>query len=288
MTTKHGETKVKAPWVNYRPEIKVLDCSVRDGGLINDHYFEDSLVKAVYEACVAAGVDYMEMGYKADQKIFAPDKYGAWKHCKEDDLRRMVGDNDTSLKLSVMADAEKTDYHHDIVAKDQSVIDMVRVATYIHQVPFAVDMAKDAHDKGYEVSINLMALSTVQDGELEEALEIFSQTPASTVVIVDSFGSLYTEQIRNYVQRFSKAIDGTDKEIGIHTHNNQQLAFGNTIEAIVAGVNRIDATMNGIGRGAGNCPLELLISFLRNPKFNLRPIIQCIQDHFLPLREKIE
>ena len=61
----------KAPWVTYRPEIKVLDCSIRDGGLINSHAFDDTLVKAVYQACIDAGVDYMEIGYKADQKIFA-------------------------------------------------------------------------------------------------------------------------------------------------------------------------------------------------------------------------
>ena len=56
---------MKAPWITYRPELKVLDCTIRDGGLINDHCFEDGFVKAVYETCVAAGIDYMEIGYKA-------------------------------------------------------------------------------------------------------------------------------------------------------------------------------------------------------------------------------
>lgn len=278
----------KAPWVNFRPEIKVLDCSIRDGGLINSHMFEDGLVKAVYETCVEAGIDIMEIGYKGDQKIFAPDKFGCWKYCKEDDIRRIVGDNDTDLKIAVMADAEKTDYHTDILPKDQSPIDVIRVATYITQVPIAVDMVKDAHDKGYETHINLMALSTVQDNELDEALEIFAQTPATTLAIVDSFGTLYPEQIRDYAQRFLKAVEGTGKQIAIHAHNNQQLAFANTIEAIVAGVNSLDATMAGIGRGAGNCPMELLIGLLRNPKFKLRPILKCLEEHYVDLRKEIE
>ena len=248
----------KAPWVNYRPEIKVLDCTIRDGGLINGHIFEDKLVKAVYETCVAAGVDYMEIGYKNDKKIFAPDKHGSWKYCDEDDIRRIVEDNDTGLKISAMADAEKSNYKHDILPKEQSVLDMIRVATYIHQIPTAVDMIKDAKDKGYEVTVNLMALSTVQDKELAEALDIFVETPVDVIVIVDSYGSLYSEQIRDYAKRYLKAAKGAGKEVGIHAHNNQQLAFGNTIEAIVMGVNRLDATINGIGRGAGNCPLELL------------------------------
>ncbi|MBN2211591.1 MAG: aldolase catalytic domain-containing protein [Sedimentisphaerales bacterium] len=278
----------KAPWISYRPEIKVLDCTIRDGGLINNHCFDDRLIRAVYEANVAAGIDYMELGYKADKKIFAPGKFGEWKFCDEDTVRRVVDDNPTDLKLSFMADAERTDYHHDILPADQSVFDQVRVATYIHQIPTAIDMIKDAADKGYEVSANLMALSTVQDRELAEALELFCQTDVKTIVIVDSFGTFYSEQIQDYAKRYLKAVEGTDKQIGIHAHNNLQLAFANTIEAIICGVNRLDATFNGIGRGAGNCPLELLLSFLRNPKFHLRPILECIQKEFIPLRGEIE
>ncbi len=278
----------KAPWIDYRPEIKVLDCTVRDGGLINNHLFEDGLVKAVYDTCIEAGVDYIELGYKGDKKIFAPDKHGAWKFCAEDDIRRIVGDNEADIKISVMADAEKTDYKRDIEPREKSVIDLVRVATYIHQIPTAVDMIKDAHDKGYEVTANLMALSTVQDRELDEALHILAESPADALVIVDSYGTLYSEQIRDYAKRFLKAAKGTGKEVGIHAHNNQQLAYANTIEAIVVGVNRLDATISGIGRGAGNCPMELLLNFLKNPKFNLRAIIQCIQDHFIDLGKEME
>lgn len=278
----------KAPWIDFRPEIKVLDCTVRDGGLINNHWFEDGFVKAVYDACLASGIDYMELGYKGDKKIFAPDKYGDWKYCDEETLRRALGDNESDMKLSVMADAERCDYHSDIPPKDESIIDLIRVATYIHQVPTAIDMVKDAHDKGYEVSLNLMALSLVQERELEEALELFAESEADVLVIVDSFGVFYSEQIRDYAKRFLKAAKASGKEVGIHAHNNLQLAFANTIEGIIQGVNRLDATMNGIGRGAGNCPLELLLSFLRNPKFHIRPVLQCLQDHFVPLREKME
>ena len=65
---------MSAPWITCRPEIKVLDCTIRDGGLINEHAFEDGFVRAVYEACVEAGVDYMEVGYKASKKLFARGK----------------------------------------------------------------------------------------------------------------------------------------------------------------------------------------------------------------------
>ncbi len=275
-------------WITYRPEIKVLDATVRDGGLMNKHRFDDAFVKAVYETLVAAGVHYMEVGYKASKRIYSPTDFGPWKFCDEDVIRRIVGENPSDLKISVMADADRTDYHTDILPKKDSVIDLVRVATYIHQLPAALDIVKDAHDKGYETSVNLMSVSVVKEKELDEALAVFARCPVDVVVIVDSFGALYSEQIRDLTAKYVKAMAGTGKIVGVHAHNNQQLAYANTIEALILGANRLDATIFGLGRGAGNCPLELLLGFLHNPRFNMRPVLQCIQDVMLPLRRKME
>ena len=274
-------------WLSYRSEIRVLDCTVRDGGLMNEHSFDDGTVKAVYAACVAAGIDYMELGYKSSKKIFAPTDYGPWKFCSEDDLRRIVGENDTSLKLSVMADAERTDYHEDILPRDQSVLDLIRVATYIHQLPAAIDMVKDAHDKGYETAINLMAVSTIQEYELDEGLEIMADSETESIYLADSFGAFYSEQVQYLIRKYLRHAVPRGKVVGMHAHNNQQLAYSNTIEAIVLGANMLDGSMAGLGRGAGNCPIELLLGFLHNPKFRLRPILQCIRDHVEPMREEL-
>jgi 4-hydroxy 2-oxovalerate aldolase len=279
---------VPAPWITYRPEIKVLDCTLRDGGLVNDHHFDDPFVRALYQTCVEAGIDYMEVGYKASKKIFARDKFGAWKFCDEDDLRRVFGENQTPLKLAAMVDAGKADYKTDILPKDKSILDMIRVAFYATQVAEAVDMINDAYQKGYEVSANLMAVSRNTEVEIEQVLELVAQSPASVIVVVDSFGALYTEQIEMLVKKYLHYAKATGKEVGIHAHNNQQLAFANTIEAIIHGANRLDASMGGLGRGAGNCPMELLIGFLRNPKFHIRPIWSFIQNYIEPLRRSIE
>lgn len=284
MSEPQSKEHDKGTWLTYRPEIKVLDCTIRDGGLMNDHRFTDDTVRAVYQTCVDAGVDYWEVGYKNSRKQFSGDKFGPWKFCDEEDLRRIVGDNPTDLKISIMADAEKCDYKHDILRSDESVIDLVRVATYIHQLPIAVDMIRDAHDKGYEVNVNIMAISTVHDSDLEEGLKILAETPVSTIYIVDSFGAFYSEEIQKYCTQYLRLCEDAGKQVGIHAHNNQQLAYANTIEAIVRGVNRLDATISGLGRGAGNCPLELLIGFLKNPKYRLRPILECIEKTVEPLR----
>jgi len=290
MEEKKKETGViatKGEWVTYRPDIKVLDCTIRDGGLMNNHQYEDAIVKKVYRTCVEAGVDYVEMGYKASKKIYSPTQFGPWKFCDEDSIRRIVEENRSALKISVMADAERTDYHTDILPKEKSVIDMVRIATYIHQIPEAIDMIKDAHDKGYETTVNLMAISTVQDRELDDALAVLAASDVNVIYIVDSFGALYGEQIRDLTLRYLKYAKAAGKEVGIHTHNNQQLAYANTIEALIVGASRLDASIAGLGRGAGNCQIELLLGFLHNPKFNLRPVIQCIQEYIEPLREKL-
>ena len=271
-------------WVTYREDIKVFDCTIRDGGLMNDHKFEDSVVRGVYEACLEAGIDYMELGYINSRSQFPVTEFGPWKHSVEDDLRRIVGDNDTDLKLSVMADAEKSDYKTDILPKSESVLDVIRVATYIHQIPLALDMIKDAHDKGYEATVNVMAVSTVQERELDEGIELLANSEATVVYVVDSFGSMYSEQVEDLVDKYMRICHHSGKEIGIHCHNNRQLAFGNTIQALIRGANYLDASFAGLGRGAGNVPMELLLSFLHNPKYRVRPVLKCIEDDIEPLR----
>jgi 4-hydroxy 2-oxovalerate aldolase len=274
-------------WVTFRPELKVIDCTVRDGGLMNDHNFSLEFVQAIYAADSAAGIDYMEIGYKAAARLYSREQYGTWKFCTEDDMRRAIGEKKSDTKISVMADAERTDYRTDILPRAQSVVDMVRVATYIHQIPAALEIVADAHQKGYETALNIMAVSTVPESELESALEVIVQSPVKVLYVVDSFGTLYSEQVRGLVQRFQRFTQPAGKEIGIHTHNNLQLAFANTIEGIVLGANYVDASIAGLGRGAGNCPMELALSFLRNPKFQMRPILEAIQQHVEPMREKL-
>lgn len=278
----------KGTWLTYRPDIKVLDCTIRDGGLINNFNFDEKFVQAVYNACEEAGVDYMEMGYKSSKKIFVPSQHGTWKFCDEEDIRRIVGEKSGELKISVMADAERTDYHEDILPKSQSAVDMVRVATYVHQIPTAIDMIKDAHDKGYETTINIMAISQVKESDLDEALEILAKTEVDVIYLVDSFGSLYSEDIQGLTGKYLEYAQSTGKKVGIHAHNNQQLAYANTIEAVIRGVSYVDATIAGLGRGAGNCPMELILGFLKNPKFHLRPIINCIENCFEPMKNELK
>ena len=129
--------------LGFRESIKVVDATLRDGGLVNDFYFTDDFVKALYQANIDAGVDYMEMGYRASKKIFDESKFGKWKFCSDDHIREIVGENDTDLKLAIMADIGRHD-KNDFDEKVNSPVDLVRVAAYIHQMPEAIDMVEDA------------------------------------------------------------------------------------------------------------------------------------------------
>ncbi len=269
----------------FRPEIKVVDCTVRDGGLMNKWQFDDGFVRHVYRALTEARIDYMEIGYLSSEKAFSRDEVGPWKFCAEEDVRRVTCDIDKKIKLSAMADIGRIE-HDDILPKSESSLDMVRVACYIHQIDAAIDLAEHCMDKGYEATINLMAVSTVGLRDLREGLDDLAKSKVPIIYLVDSFGAFYSEDIECLAKQYIETLAG--KTIGIHCHNNQQLAFANTISAIIGGINYLDGSLYGIGRGAGNCPLELLVSFLKNPKFKVRPLIEAIETQIMPWRKKID
>jgi 4-hydroxy 2-oxovalerate aldolase len=270
----------------FREKIKVFDCTIRDGGLINNHQFETRFVREVYKALSEAGVDYMEIGYKNSKRLFSEKEYGKWKFCDDEAIKEAIRGIKSKTKVSIMVDVDRVDIE-DVKPRKDSPVHMVRVASYVKDIDKAIYLVNHFADKGYETTVNIMAVSHALDNELSEALEqLEKECKANVIYIVDSFGALYQESIEFLVKKFKNILK--TKEIGIHAHNNQQLAFGNTIEAIIHNANFVDGTVYGLGRAAGNCPLELLIGFLKNPKFDIRPILDLISKEFVPLREKLE
>ncbi|MDR4497470.1 MAG: aldolase catalytic domain-containing protein [Candidatus Scalindua sp.] len=273
----------------YRKQIKVLDCSIRDGGLINNYQFTMDFVKAIYRASCDSGIDYIEIGKKlCESDEYTREKYGRWNFCDEEDLKQVVSSHkcENPPVLAVMLDVDRVDVKS-LLPADQSVVGMVRIACYVPDIDKGLDLVKRTKDLGYETTINIMASSAVIETELIEALQQVNEaTEVDYLYLVDSYGAFYSEQVTSYLKLYKE--HAPNKELGFHAHNNQQLAFSNTQQAIIDGVNLLDATINGIGRGAGNCNLELLLNFLKNPKFDVRPIYKVIQEHMVPLRKKIE
>ena len=272
-----------------KKDLRIVDATMRDGGLVNDFYFEEDWVRALYQTNLATGVDYMEFGYKASKKMYDPAKNGIWKYCDDEDIRRIVGDNAGGLKIAVMADVGRCDFHEDIHPKKESPIDMIRVATYMNTIPGAVAMIEDAAAKGYEVSCNIMGISQAKEDALKEALRILGGTPAEVLYIVDSYGALFPEHTKRLSELFLEEAARSGKKVGIHAHNNLQMAFSNTVLAHESGASWMDGTYASMGRGAGNCAMELLLGYMEHVgemKYHFEPSISFVDNYMNALREK--
>jgi 4-hydroxy 2-oxovalerate aldolase len=193
--------------------------------------------------------------------------------------------NKGNTKLSALVDIGRVD-ENDILPRSESMIDLIRVACYIQDVDKALELVQTFHDRGYETTLNIMALSNVMENQLVEAFERINESVVDVVYIVDSYGSLKPSDVGYLVDKFRQHLP--NKRLGVHAHNNLQLAFANTLLAAGKGVELLDASVYGMGRAAGNCNTELLVSELQNTKYNVRPVLDMIEKFMIPLREKEE
>ena len=200
--------------MNYRADIKVVDATLRDGGLVNEFYFADDFAKALYEANAKAGVDYMEFGYKASKNLFDKSAFGKWKFCEEEDLRAIVGNNESPMKVAVMADVGRCDFRTDFLPKSESVIDMVRVACYIHQIPSAVEMINYFNELGYETTCNIMAISQASFNQIDDALTMLGESKVDVIYLVDSYGSLFPENAAELAKKYLEVFVDVAKKNG--------------------------------------------------------------------------
>lgn len=264
---------------------KIVDCTIRDGGLVNNWDFSVEFVQDLYAALNDAGVDYMEVGYKNSPKLLkGSEDTGPWRFLDDDFLRKVIPQKGTT-KLSALVDIGRVD-ENDVLPKSESLLDLIRVACYIKDVDKALDLIQLFHDRGYETTLNIMALSNVMENDLIEAFQMIKDSVVDFVYIVDSYGSMDHNDFAYLVAKFQEHLP--NKRLGVHTHNNMQLAFSNTLVAAERGVELLDSSVYGMGRGAGNCPTEALLTHLKNSKYSLRPTLNFLEKHMIPMREQWE
>lgn len=264
--------------------VKVLDCTVRDGGLMNRWQFDDALVARLVAATRQAGTDYVELGYTASTAAFNPAEYGKWRFCREEVLRQFWEPTQDTV-LTIMLDIGRFD-PLDMMPAADSVVGAVRVACYVPQVDEAIETTKVLHNLGYETFVNIMAVSEAHPGDLDAALARVGQhSPARAVYVVDSYGNLTPGQTRNLIVRYA-GLSG--KEVGFHGHNNLQLALANSLAAVDAGATFLDASLAGMGRGAGNTPLELLLPQLGTPLGQLTGLFSLLETEIPRLQSALK
>lgn len=258
---------------------KILDCTIRDGGYLNNWKFSKQLVKDLYRAVSKSGVDFIEIGFRSSDKYFNPSEMGIWRFTPEEVVNEIV-DEISGAPISLMVDYGKVDLA-DIIEASKSNVALYRVAVHRDKVLNAIELANAIADKGYKVSIQLMGIVGYTEDDFKKLIDPLKSSRLSFVYFADSYGSLLPSDIEKYITLLREL----EKPIGFHAHNNLQLAFANTLEAIRRGVDIIDGTVFGMGRGVGNLPLETLIAYFEKTadgsKYNVLPILELIDKYFL-------
>lgn len=265
-----------------RHNVRVLDCTIRDGGCCNGWQFDDSLVRDTFEALVAAGVDVMEIGYQTSPGVYDRAKVGPWRFCDEDALERVA--RETSMKLSTMLDIGRA-RPEDLRPASDSLVDVIRVATYAADIDQAIAILEHADSLGYETFCNVMAVSSCTPQKVDAFLGKLRASKVGNVAVVDSYGAMYPHHIRYLIRKYKNWLR-PDQGVGVHFHNNQVCAFANSIAAIEEGADIVDATLFGMGRGAGNCPLESLLMYLDDPGYDVRPLFP-LMPRYAELRDAL-
>jgi len=270
-------------------DIKILDCTFRDGGHLLNWKFKQSTVDSVMSAISKSGIDYFEIGYRSSRELSQYKDIGQYALCNEDYLHRVK--EEAGIKnVTVMMDTGKAK-KSDFIEKSDSAIDTIRVATYAQDIDLAIEHVEDLYSKGYEVFINLMALSHIDKSKQIEILKKVDKlgNNIAAFYFADSFGSMFPGDIKNIINTIQ---DNTDVEIGFHGHNNLQMAIPNSLVAIEYGAKYIDSTLYGQGRGAGNLPTEIICAYLNSfdntDRFDIDCLVRVIQDIFLGCADRVD
>ncbi len=244
--------------------LTVLDCTFRDGGYYTDWQFDAELVRDYVEVIDEVAVDVVELGYVR----LGEDARGSFADLPAGLDARLGADSRT--RFAVMVDANSFASRsprgvvHElkaIVSASSLPITVIRVAVNYSKLAAAIETIRALVDADFEVCVNLMQIDVADRAAERACLDALARLPrVAAVYLADSLGSMRPERVNELIRRFATE---TPHAIGFHAHDNQGLALANSLAAIEAGASWIDATMCGMGRGAGNAKTEQLLGLLR-------------------------
>lgn len=246
-------------------DIKVLDCTLRDGGYVNNWAFSREEYNCIISCLETAGIDCIEVGIMGrDDSTEFNTKYSAYNEIPP--IARESHKNILFTVMTTVGEAESIP----IPAKGEESVDAIRIAFFKQDIDKMTVLAKNVRDKGYQVFLQAMATYMYDSDELENLIVTVNQLEGvSALYLVDSFGTLYPDDVKKRCLEIDSLLE-SDIALGFHAHNNLQLALANDIAflEIMSSSPRnnvyLDATIYGMGRGAGNTPTELLIDFLNS------------------------
>lgn len=254
--------------------VNIIDCTIRDGGHLNKWCFPNELVIDSYNAAKETGVPFFEIGYRNSKNIKG---LGAFGYCDDIFIDALIPDR-SKTKLLVMIDVGKVELS-DFKPASQSPFWGVRVACYPNDLEQAFMLAEGLLALGYHVFLNPMVTYTLGQNHYTLIKNWKSLDKIEALYVADSFGSFTNKNVQEILNNFR--FMGV-KKLGFHAHNNLQLAVSTTLTAISSGVSFVDATIYGMGRGAGNAPIEILTALLSDKnKFVSIPYLNTIRDWYI-------
>ena len=269
-------------------KINMLDCTLRDGGYVNDWNFGHSTITNTYKRLDDAGVEYIEVGFLDERRPF--------------DINRTITPNTDGMN-AIFANVKKkhaipvamidfgTCSLDNIAPASESFVEGIRVIFKKEKIDQALPFCQAIKDKGYKLFIQAISITAYSDKEMLDYVEKINKIKPYAFSIVDTYGLLDRDILTRYFELIDSHLDPEIK-IGYHAHNNFQLGFSNTADVARFDTNRelvLDATAYGMGKSAGNCPIELLGMHLNKyygKNYNLSQILEIIDTNLMPIYNK--
>lgn len=268
--------------------IKLLDCTIRDGGYVNDWEFGHNNLCSIFERLVDARVDIVEVGFLDERRPFdvnrsiMPDTYA---------VERIYGEILQRPPMVVgMIDFGTCSLEH-IQSCEESYLDGIRVIFKKYRAKEAMEFCAQLKALGYLVFSQLVSVTDYSDGELMELVSLVNEVKPYAVSMVDTYGLLTPDRMRHIYELLDRHVN-KEINIGFHAHNNLQLAFANTMAFLEYPTNRdvvVDGTLYGMGKSAGNAPLELVAMYLNRvygKSYEINPMLEGIEESILEFYQR--
>ena len=262
--------------------VQILDCTLRDGGYVNNWEFDNETAKKIISSIYNSGIRYIEIGILGNGCIAGK----STKFSTFDEMRPLLEERKPDCHYAVMINqAEASKFV--IPPKSEDTVDIIRLAYFKRELKDALTFACELKEKGYTVFLQAMATFMYSDTELKDMIEEINRIKPAAFYMVDSFSNMYPGDIELLENKILRVLS-PEIEFGFHAHNNLQLAFANVLAFISTETNRtlfVDGSIYGMGRGAGNVPVELLMEYLNKEKiqFDISYILEAFQNYLKPV-----
>lgn len=232
--------------------IKILDCTIRDGGHVTNWEFEDNYVTDLIKTLNKSGITYCEIGYR---NHFDNVGKGKFYNCTPQVLEKFYPLKG-NLQIGVMTDIKRFS-EKDFPGQEKDFLDFIRIATRPDKIQQTLKTAELLYSRGYKIFIQLMDITNIDTKGYIDLFQWQNKSILESLYFADTYGKITPEEVENYYNKFK--ILGYEK-ISFHGHNNLQMALDNTLKALNMGAYSVDVSQNGFGRNGGNLDFKELFN----------------------------